>query len=291
MHHHVLPPFYVEALRERGLDRSLGIRFPDWAPADSLRIMDRHEIATANLSLSTPGPALPDAPAGEARALARRVNEWTAGLVAAHPGRFGAFASLPLGPLVLDIDAALEETAHALDELGHEGVVLFSSAGGRYLGDAVYDPLFAELDRRRATVFVHPTTPPGDLSHLPPAVPVFAVEFVADTTRAVANLVLTGALERYPHIVFVVAHAGGFAPYITTRLEQAWTRDGARSGSAVDGLRRLHYDTAASANPYTLPALLALAGEERVLLGTDFPFVSDAVVAGTVAAFDRLLAH
>jgi predicted TIM-barrel fold metal-dependent hydrolase len=273
----------MEAIRSAGYDRTGGIHFPQWGPEDSLEVMDRHGIDTAVLSVSTPGVAFLGDPAA-ARRLARRCNEWLAELVAAHPGRFAGLACLPLP----DVDAALAETAHALDVLGLDGVTLLSSAGGRYPGDSVFEPLMEELDRRRAPVFLHPTTPAG----APPPgldIPVFAVEFVADTTRAIANLILSGTLERHPAITFICAHAGGFAPYITTRLEAAWRRSAGAGERAPAGpvayLRRLHYDTAASANPYTLPALLALAGEDRVLFGTDFPFASERELA---AAFDLL---
>lgn len=109
---------------------------------------------------------------------------------------------------------------------------------------------------------------------------------MADTTRAIANLVLSGTLERHPGISFVCAHAGGFAPYITARLEAAWegvpgARERAPAG-VLPYLRRLHYDTAASANPYTLPAVLALAGPEHVLFGTDYPFAPERVTKETV---------
>lgn len=156
VHHHILPPVYMDALRATGFDRYGGIRFPAWRPEDSLEVMDRHGIAAAVVSVSTPGVAFGGDPAA-ARALARACNEWAAELVAAHPGRFGAFACLPLP----DVDGALAEAAHALDTLGLDGVVLLASNGGRYLGDAVFEPLFEELNRRRAVAFLHPTTPPG----------------------------------------------------------------------------------------------------------------------------------
>jgi predicted TIM-barrel fold metal-dependent hydrolase len=282
VHHHILPPGYVAALAEAGLDRSLGIDFPRWGPDDSLDLMDRHGIAAAVVSLSTPGVAFAgsDGPAG-ARRLARETNEWAAGLVRDHPGRFAALATLPLP----DVDGALAEVAHALDVLGLDGVVLLASAGGRYLGDDAFEPLMAELDRRQAVVLVHPTTPPGaPVAGL--TIPVFAVEFVADTTRAIANLILSGTLERHPGISFICAHAGGFAPYITDRLQAAWEREPLAQRRAPAGslayLRRLHYDLAASVNPFTLAAVAALAGAPQLLLGTDFPFVSPQAVASTV---------
>ena len=281
VHHHVLPPAYLEAIRRSGFDRTGGIRFPEWRPEDSLAVMERHGIGAAVLSVSTPGVAFLDDPAA-ARRLARSCNEWMAGLVARQPGRVAGLACLPLP----DVEGALVETAHALDILGLHGVMVLASAGGRYLGDPVFDPLMEELDRRRAVALLHPTTPPGaPLAGLD--IPVATVEFVADTTRAVVNLVLSGTLERFPDLRLICAHAGGFAPYITDRLEAAWERNPESRRRAPAGplayLRRLFYDTAASANPYTLAALLALAAPDHVLFGTDFPFVGAEAVASTVA--------
>lgn len=90
--------------------------------------------------------------AGEARELARACNEYAAGLSRAHPGRYGYFAVLPMP----DTDAAIAEACHALDQLGANGVVLLGSTQGQFLGDLRFEPLMAELDRRRAVVFVHP---------------------------------------------------------------------------------------------------------------------------------------
>nr|WP_323186232.1 amidohydrolase family protein [Streptomyces sp. NBC_01373] len=72
-----------------------------------------------------------------------------------HLGRFGTFVSLPLP----DVDGSLEEIGFAFDELDADGVALQSHTHGVYLGDQRLDPVFAELDRRRAVVFLHPTSP------------------------------------------------------------------------------------------------------------------------------------
>jgi 6-methylsalicylate decarboxylase len=287
VHHHVLPPVYMDAIRTAGYDRTGGIRFPEWRPEDSLGVMDRHGIGAAVVSVSTPGVAFM-ADTGGARRLARACNEWCAELIASRAGRFGAFACVPLP----DVDGALAEAAYALDSLGLDGVVLLASAGGRYLGDAAFEPLFEELDRRRTVVFLHPTTPPGaPLPGLDIAVSI--VEFVTDTTRAVVNLILSGTLERHSGVHIICAHAGGFAPYITDRLEAAWAGDPASRERAPAGplayLRRLYYDTAASANSYTLPAVRALAGPEQLLFGTDFPFAPGPVTAQTVGRLAGLL--
>ena len=130
-----------------------------------------------------------------------------------HPSRFGSFALLPLP----DVDGALEEITYALDILHLDGVGLFSSVNNRYLGDPLFDPVFDELNRRQAVVFIHPThceAPPETNLGAPP----FVVEYVFDTTRAVVNLIFTGTLKRYPDIRLIIAHGGGTVPYLAQRI-------------------------------------------------------------------------
>ena len=111
-------------------------------------------------------PAPPPASTPEkAAALATRLNEFSAGMVHARPDRYAHFAILPLP----DVDASLTEAAKALDTLGAAGVVISTSYQGAYLGDAKFEPLWQELNRRKAAVFVHPVTPDYRISGLPPA--------------------------------------------------------------------------------------------------------------------------
>jgi 6-methylsalicylate decarboxylase len=287
VHHHLIPAVYADALAQLGITEVAGRELPAWSAELSLEVMDRHGIATAVLSVSAPGVHFGDDAA--ARALARRSNEAAAETVAAHPARFGSFATLPLP----DLDGALDEAAYALDTLGADGVVLLSSHhDGSYLGDPRFDELLAELDRRRAVVFIHPAIP-AIAARIPVDIPVFAMEFTFDTTRAVFNLAYTGALERYPNIRFVCAHAGGTVPYLVARFDLLWFQDpeladrAPRGGSAY--LADLYYDTALSANPHALRSLTELVGADHILFGSDFPFAPELAtgmqVAG-LAAYD-----
>ncbi len=181
-----------------------------------------------------------------------RALEASAELVAKHPARFGGFAVLPLP----DVAGALEELEYALDTVELDGIVLFASqSDGRYLGDPDLDELLAELDRRSAVTFIHPAIP-ASLPHVPVDIPVFAMEFTFDTTRAVFNLAYTGALERYPNIRFILSHAGGTVPYLARRFSLLWLTDPELMKRAPKGgmhyLQQLYYDTALSANPHAL---------------------------------------
>ncbi len=207
--------------------------------------------------------------------LARRCNESSADVVGANPTRFGLFASVPLP----DVDGALEEATYALDVLGADGIVLLSShSDGSYLGDPRFDEVMAELDRRAAVVFVHPSIPTA-ANHIAVDIPIFAMEFTFDTTRAAFNLAYTGTLERYPRIRFILAHAGGTVPYLVARFDLVWFQDAElvqrapKGGSAYK--RSLFYDTALSANPHALRSLAEIVGPEHVLFGSDYPFAPE----------------
>jgi predicted TIM-barrel fold metal-dependent hydrolase len=177
-HAHVAPLRYVDALGQ--------MRPPVAAELDALRaMMERFEIDRAVVSSGPPGAPSPE--------VARIVNEELAAIAHAEPHTFAAMAALPLG----DTDAALTELERALDELAMDGVFVMSNVRGRYLGDSSFDPLFAELDRRGAYVFLHPTMPPHEL---PLPHPVWLYEFPFETTRALANLIYAGTLERFPNI-------------------------------------------------------------------------------------------
>lgn len=268
VHQHLVPPRYASWLRALGVDEAGGRELPAWSAEDALAVMDAHDIARAILSVSTPGvhpdPGKRD-DAG-ARALARELNEFAAETARDHPGRFGFFATLTLP----DVDGALTEAAYAFDTLGAAGVILLANTHGHYLGRPEDEPLFAELNRRRAVVFVHPSVLPGPPV---PGVPPFAADFLLDTTRAAYRLVQSGVVRRHPALEIILAHAGGFLPYASHRLMAALLAEGGRApGELLEDMRSFYFDTALSGSPAALPSLLAFAKPGHVLFGSDWPF-------------------
>jgi predicted TIM-barrel fold metal-dependent hydrolase len=274
VHHHIVPSSYAQWLRALGLAAG-GLPIPDWSTDASLELMDERGVESAILSLSTPGVHFGDD--AEARARAREVNEFAAKVVHDHPARFGFFATLSLP----DVDGALAELAYAFDTLRADGVVLLANSRGVYPGDPRLDPLFDELNRREAVVFVHPSTLPG-VEPLP-GVPAFVADFLLDTTRAALGLARSGTLDRCPDLKIILSHAGGFVPYAAYRIATA----ASTAGNPLEGiarLKRFYFDTALSSSPTALPSLLAFAEPDHVLFGSDFPYAR----AGVVAAFSRL---
>ncbi|MFC9835495.1 amidohydrolase family protein [Rhodococcus sp. NPDC127530] len=205
VHAHFVTDRYVNAAKTAGHQHPDGMPgWPTWKAADHLALMDEGGIDTAMVSVSSPGTHFGDD--GAARALAREVNEFAAELVREHPGRFGHFANLPLP----DVDGSLREIAYSLDVLGSDGVAVETNAHGRYLGDALFEPVWTELDRRRAVVFVHPTSPPGHEA-VSLGRPRPMLEFLLDSARTVSDLVFAGVFLRYPDISWVFTHGGGAA--------------------------------------------------------------------------------
>jgi predicted TIM-barrel fold metal-dependent hydrolase len=270
VHHHIVPDPYRAALRRGGVDSPIAdVDFPAWNVEASLEMMDRQGIATAMVSLSVPGVSVPD-PALAVR-LARETNEFMADLVNAHPGRFGAFAALPLP----DTDAALRELSYALDVLRLDSVGLFTHYGHTSLGDRVAEPVLAELARRRVVPFVHPSAPADDGAHAD--LPASVCEFPFATTRMAARMLYNGVFERNPELRLILPHAGGTIPYLAQRLTFAPVIRPSMAEHApadpIEQLRRQYFDTAMSGNPYTLPSLRAFAPVSQILIGTDFPFM------------------
>lgn len=274
-HQHMIPPEYRKLLRKAGIDESGGRTLPDWSADSALETMTELGVATAILSVSTPGTTFLPA-AADAAALARDLNDFGADLAAAHPDRFGFFATVPM-PHVAE---SVAETVRALDDLHADGVVLLANSVGTYLGQDGQDELWAALNTRSAVVFIHPADLPGPVVA---GVAPFAADFLLDTTRAAYLLVRNGIRRRYPSIRFILSHAGGFVPYASHRLALAITADtGASPADSLDDFAGFYFDTALSSSAAALPTLLAFAKPGHVTFGSDWPFAP--VAAGKLFA-------
>jgi predicted TIM-barrel fold metal-dependent hydrolase len=266
LHHHLSPPAWRDAALQK-MDLLPVAR--DWTPERTIADMDAAGIDIAILSVSTPGMSFVQGE--ERRRLARACNEYAAELVQRYPWRFGAFATLPLP----DVEGSLAEAAYAMDVLKADGVLLFTSYGNQWLGDAMFHPLYEELNRRRAVAATHPLSP-ACCANLVPSVFDTVVEYGTDTTRSIASLMFTGTAAKFPDIRFIFSHAGGTMPFLIERLEfQARIPAMAArlAGNAVrPAIGRFLYDTAQAANPVAMGALMQLVPVSQIVLGTDFPY-------------------
>mgnify|MGYP003340591896 FL=1 len=267
VHAHFTTPDYIAAATAAGYGQPDGMRgYPAWSVEDHLRLLDDNGIATAVLSMSSPGVHFGDDAA--AAALARSVNDVAADASDAHPTRFSWFAALPLP----DIDASVRELRHAIDERGAHGAVVETNAHGMYLGDARMDAVYAELDARRGVLFIHPTTPAcGEVTALGRPRPM--MEFMFDTARAVTDLVLAGVPQRFPQMQVIVPHAGGVLPLLADRIQGFMSIFGDPAAPKPDvhgALARFYYDLAGDPFPRLVPALLTITDRDHVLYGTDY---------------------
>jgi predicted TIM-barrel fold metal-dependent hydrolase len=282
VHFHHIPAFYGEAVYAAGRGPAIG-KYPEWTPEIAVDVMDTYGIEVALTSLAQPGVGF--GTQASAEALARRCNDYAAELMARWPSRFGALATVPMWTM----DGACKEVTYALDALRFDGISLFASYGEKFLGDPEFDPLFEMLDGRNAVVFIHPGLHPSSKGLALPW-PAFIMEYLFDTTRAVVNLIFSRAIARFPHIRFILPHAGGLVPYFAWRLSVSPMIDPRLPQLSRDevfaGLAHFWYDNALSPGEQTFGALDCVARPERIVFGSDFPFANARVIAEAVKAHE-----
>jgi predicted TIM-barrel fold metal-dependent hydrolase len=265
VHHHLYPPSFVTALGRANQNLTAA---QDWTPQHSLEDMDKAGVATAIVSITTPGVTFLEGDA--ARRLARECNDYAAKLAADHPGRFGSFAILPWP----DAEVSLREIEYSLDTLKADGIGMLTSYGGKWLGDPSFAPIFEELNRRKAVLYTHPTSANCCRNALP-GIPDTAIEYGTDTSRAIIRTVFSGSARKYPDIRFIFSHAGGTMPFVIERLVNlAKTPQYAAqfpNGYAAEAAK-LYYDTAQASNPVAMAALRKIAPVSQIVFGTDYPF-------------------
>ena len=267
VHQHAVPDVYKNELARVGVLGSGENPWPAWSIPRQLELMDELGIDAVLLSIASPGAYFGDI--DFTVRLVKTCNETMAQMTADHPRKFGAmgFVSLP------DVEQACKDVAYALDVLKMDGINLQSHTGARYLGHSDESELYAELDRRRAVIFLHPQRPPA--RNMPSySFPAGYTELTFDTTRAVTNMLYNGTFAKYPNIRWIMPHMAGVTPFLLFRLS-GLDDDPKICERSPDGvaayLRRLYYDVAQSPSPLALRALLEIADPSRILFGTDYP--------------------
>lgn len=247
-----------------------------WSVQMALDEMDRNRVSCAIASL---GP-VNDAGSRERPQRVRDWNEWGTRVCSDHPGRFGLFASLP----VPDIDLALSELAYAYDVLRADGIGLSTNEGDIWISDERNWPLFAELNRRKAVVFVHPAPTSncaavsraygGDLISSP------WLEFPTNTARAILGLLAKGVTRAYPDIRFIFSHGGGAMPFLLARIAgfSGWQTVGPEKLAALfpDGIHaefeKLYVECAQAYTQENVDFLRRILPDSQILFGSDFSY-------------------
>jgi predicted TIM-barrel fold metal-dependent hydrolase len=272
-HHHFYPPPYQQAWMEWE-DAHKVPHFPSqtaWTREKAVAEMDKNGIRSGVLSLaSTPGVWFDTGPEAAAK-MVRICSDYGAQMVRDFPGRFGLFAPLSM----LDTDTTLKEIEYAFDVLHVDGVGLQSNYGDKWLGHASFKPVFEELNRRKAVVYVHPLVASccGNLSvGTFPAV----IEVPHDTTRTITSLLLSGTFAHLRDINWLFSHAGGTMPMMAGRIDAFYGKNPKAAEFAPAGimgeLARLYYDTANATSAPTMAALLKFVPISQITYGTDYPY-------------------
>ena len=262
VHHHFVPDAYVAAMKANK------IRPVKWSVQASLEEMDKSGIAIG--MISPPPPGITFGEQAFRRKLARDINEAGAKMVSDRPTRFRLFASLPFA----DVEGSLAEIAYAYDTLKVDGISLMTSYNGKYLGDPTQWPILEELNRRKAVVYTHPTTP-ACCGGIQPYVSINAIEGPVDTTRTMVSLMFQGGAAKFPDIKWIFSHSGGVTPFLLSRYQREETERDRKSvlpNGLMHELRKFYYDTAQGHHDGALKALLAIIPTSQVLYGTDYPF-------------------
>lgn len=247
---------------------------PAWSTELSLDFMDRNGIGITILSLSAPATAFVKDRA-ESASLCRQVNEYAASIRDQHPSRFGFFATLPS---LDDIPACMEEIAFSFDVLGADGVTLMTSYGKSYLGHVDFRPIWNELNRRGAVVFIHPTINFSAGAIENPYVPPPLIDFPHETTHTAVHLIVSNTVRDFPSCKMILSHGGGTLPYIATRVAHMCADGKFAEKTAeefIEEARNFYYDLALTAYNYPLELLRDFALRGHILYGSDFPFARE----------------
>lgn len=272
IHQHYVPESYKQALLKHGTKgtESDGLPLPKWSVEEQLKFMDKFNIKTAYISLATPHPYWNDEE--ETINIVREINNEGAEIVKKYPERFKLLATLPLP----NVENSIKEIDYAYDTLNAVGIKLPTNAGGIYLGEKDFEPVFEKLNERKAVIVLHPVSqaavPDTIFKQYPPAV----VQYLQETTTAVMNLILSGTLEKYTDIKIVIPHGGSLLPALADRLEAMQglleLKAGRKLPPIKETLSKFYYDLAGFPVPNQLYGLLNMTDADHLLYGSDYPY-------------------
>ncbi|UZJ56259.1 hypothetical protein CBS101457_005579 [Exobasidium rhododendri] len=270
VHHHYFPASTMK--QWKGVtDWPMPKDFKMWTPEMSVEAMDRLGVQKAILS------------APNSSAYAHETNVEASKVVAGNPERFGFFATLPLG--VESMEAVLEEIRFAFDDLKADGIAIVSSYGtgadAKYMGHDDFDPMWKELNKRKAIVFLHGDQTKSANASPGNVLPVPIVEVPNETYKSASDLVTSGRKRKYPDVKIILSHSGGSTPFLAcrvavlsnyvgmTKYEKSLSVD-----EILEDFKSFYYETALSGYDVNLAALTKFVAKDHILFGTDIPAVT-----------------
>jgi len=288
-HAHAIPDSYRELVAKHDMLLDEGFPLPHWSAEAHLQMMSEAGIDSTILTIPAPHPFFGDQT--ECNTACRQLNEELAALCKSHQSSAISFQFAAILPLP-DVNAAIAEAKYALDTLGAVGVKLATNVNGQYLGDSVLDPLMAFLSERQALVLLHPHKPSPVNEKVMRQTPLAMQEYLSETTRTVCNMISRNVLARYPGMRVVVPHGGAYLPIAIPRMRSLYPvmRQNGLVGE-IDfeaNLNSLYFDLAGSPSDETIRALLTLTTLDRLLYGTDYPYVAPKVIKTNI---ERIKQH
>ena len=275
VHSHIITPEFVSALDSEDRLMDEGFPLPKYDVTEHLKWMDEADIETSVLTLAAPQPTSAE--------VVRKTNEEAARIKKEHPGRFLFCAALPLP----NVQKAIEEAKYALDVLKADGIKLATNVNGQYLGAPELDTLFAFLNERKAVVILYPHRPEPVNKQVMTQTPLAMQEYLAETTRAVTNMISRNVLARYPQVKVVVPHCGAYLPLAVPRMKSLTpVMQANKMVGKIDwdaNLRALYYDLAGAHSPETIRMMLTITTPDHLLYGSDYPYVAPQVLTQSLA--------
>ena len=309
IYNHILPEGYFAKMMEVApAHKDIGMRVRGvpmlWDLDERFRVMDLFDDYVQILSLASP-PLEAIAGADVTPILARQGNDDMAALVAKYPDRFAGFtASLPMN----NPDAAVAESNRAIDELGANGVQLFSNVNGKPLDGPEYEPLFAALAEHDLPIWLHPARGAGFADYPGEKKSEYEIWWTFgwpyETSTAMARLVFSGLFDRHPEIKIITHHMGAMIPYFEGRVGPGWDQLGARTSDQdlsavleklkkrpIDYFHLFYADTALFGSVSGTRCGLDFFGVDNVVFASDAPFDPEKgpmYIRETIAVLDGL---
>lgn len=289
VHNHFYAPKLLEAIENRQFSKALWVERDAWdrkiivqnetrvvtltAPMSDadlrLKHMELAGVSMQALSLSVPGVDFLKPEIGYD--FSQFSNEEIARICRLYPDHFMGFACVALK----DPEKAIKEIIRAVKELGMKGVCIGSNIDGQFIDDDRFSPFFAAVEKLSVPVFIHPMTPPGSEAmrdyRLAPM-----IGFEMDLCLAVARIVFSGMLERYPKLKFIISHLGGAIPYLIGRIENCYRaypecRENVPNNPSMY-LHKMYFDTVSFYEP-ALMCAYAFCSADKLVMGSDYPHV------------------